>query len=288
MMRPEDRAREMLAESRIPEAGSTRLLESLTELGRSVDEVEPLPGPELASLMARTSRGATGPSRRRRARLMVATAVAVGTVGAGGLAAAANELPDGAQDLVANFSERYLPFDLPRSGAAGTGPDSRFAPAPQTPPSSRETEHTGVPALSPAGGAPEGGGTDGRARDEVASQRVSEPSPRAPSLDDPRKTRPSPAPAPADDAPLVEDGEDVGGPGGAAGPEADEVPATEAQTGGKDVPEKPSPEASSGAGAGTGPDATPGKAAEKSKGGERRGPGVREKPSAAPADGGDG
>lgn len=287
MMRPEDRAREMLAESGIPEAGSTRLLESLTELGRSLDEVEPLPGPELTSLMARTSRGAIGPARRRRARLMVATAVAVGTVGAGGLAAAANELPDGAQDLVADFSERYLPFDLPRSvGAAGTAPDSRFAPAPQTPPDPRETEDTGVPALSPAGDVPEGGGTDGRARDEVASQRVSEPSPRAPSLDDPGRTRPTPAPAPADEAPLVEDG--VGDPGGAAEPEADEVPATEAQTGGEDAPEKPSPEASSGAGAGTGPDATSGKAAERSKGGDRRGPGVREKPSAPPADGSDG
>ena len=285
MMRPEDRAREMLAESGIPEAGSTRLLESLTELGRAVDEVEPLPGPELTSLIAGTSRGAA--SRRRRARVMVATAVALGTVGAGGLAAAANELPDGAQDLVAEFSERYLPFDLPGAGTPGTDPDARFAPAPKTPPSSLEAERAGVPALSPADEAPEARGADGRASDEAASQRASEPSRRSPSRDDPEKTRPSPAPAPADDAPFAGE-EDA--QGGAAGPEAGEEPVTKPSGGDAGVAEEPPPPPPEApvAGAETGPDAPPGKAAERSKGGDRRGPGVRGKPNAAPADGSDG
>jgi hypothetical protein len=288
MMRPEDRAREMLAESGIPEAGSTRLMESLTALGRSVDEVVPLPGPELTALMT----SAAGPSRRRRARLMVATAVALGTVGAGGFAAAANELPDGAQNIVAAFSERYLPFDLPRAGAPGPDPESRFVPVSQTPRASQGAERADGPAPSPAGEPAGVGSSDDRAGDEAASTTESKLPPRSPSPTDPGQRQPTPAPAPADEAPLAGQGGQVEKPGGVPGPEAGEEPVAEPQTGEVGVGEEPPVEVSPGAEASPDAeaeavtDALPGKAAEKSQGGDRRGARGRGKPSGVPAGGG--
>lgn len=115
MTRPTDRAQEMLEQSGIPEEGSEQLIECLAALERSVPDTAPEPGPELAALMARTSKAVVvAPFARRRRRVLIAGAVAFGTVAAGGIAAAANELPSGAQDVVAEFSERFLPFDLPR------------------------------------------------------------------------------------------------------------------------------------------------------------------------------
>lgn len=115
MTRPPDRAQEMLEQSGIPEEGSEQLIECLAALERSVPDTAPEPGPELAALMARATKTAVvAPFARRRRRLLIAGAVAFGTVAAGGIAAAANELPSGAQDVVADFSERFLPFDLPR------------------------------------------------------------------------------------------------------------------------------------------------------------------------------
>ena len=115
MTRPTERAQEMLEQSGIPEEGSEQLIECLAALERSVPDTAPEPGPELAALMARTSKAVVvAPFARRRRRLLIAGAVAFGTVAAGGIAAAANELPSGAQDVVAEFSERFLPFDLPR------------------------------------------------------------------------------------------------------------------------------------------------------------------------------
>lgn len=122
MMDTEMHVREMLAESGIEGQGTDELFEALVELGRYVDEAPPEPSPKLASLIAGLpGNPVIAPLARRRGRMLVAGLVTVGTVGAGGIAAAANELPSTAQSLVADFSARYLPFELPH-------PDSRREP----------------------------------------------------------------------------------------------------------------------------------------------------------------
>lgn len=119
MRESEARVREMLAESDIDAREAEPLVERLSELDRLVDETVREPGPELAALIAGlVTSAAVTPFRRRHARVLVAAAVAFGTVGVGGIAAAANELPPGAQRVVADFSLRYLPFTIP-------GPEAR-------------------------------------------------------------------------------------------------------------------------------------------------------------------
>jgi hypothetical protein len=207
-MRPEDRAREMLAESGIPEAGSTRLVESLSALARSLDEVEPSPGPELTSVMAGAARGAVVPFRRRRARLMVATAVALSTVGAGGVVAAANELPEGAQNLVARFSERYLPFDLPPAEPRPVDDEARLAPVQQTPPAVTESDRVGgVPVLPPPD-EPPGAASPEDTGQEVSGTSAATPSSPATSPSASSRSTPSPTPTTAPEA-EVDDGDGV-------------------------------------------------------------------------------
>jgi hypothetical protein len=247
-MRPEDRAREMLDEAGIPEAGSTRLVESLATLGRSVDGIEPRPGPELSSLLARSATGAVTPFTRRRARLLVATAVAISTVGAGGIAAAANELPEGAQNLVSRFSERYLPFDLPRADTARGDRETRFGPARQTPPSVQESDRVGgVPALPPAGEPPAAPDPDVAAR-EVSVPDATKPPATAPSPAVPSQSAASPAPTPpTQTAPA--DGGEVSAPGAAEGLETGGEPVTEPELTDAPAVEEPKPTVSPDTGA---------------------------------------
>jgi hypothetical protein len=103
----------MLEQSEIPEEGSEQLVECLAGLARGVPDAGPEPGPELAALMATGSRVVSAPFGRRHRRVLAAGVLAVGAVAAGGIAAAANELPPAAQSVVAEFSERFLPFELP-------------------------------------------------------------------------------------------------------------------------------------------------------------------------------
>lgn len=147
------RVRDMLAESGIEGEGCEEIVERLVSLERYVDDAPPEPSPELAALMAGMARTVvTAPFARRRSRMLIAGAVAFGTVAAGGIAAAANELPPAAQSLVAELSERYLPFVLPH-------PDARRAPQQDEPGSTPATEGTdpepgaGTPGTTP-GGAP--------------------------------------------------------------------------------------------------------------------------------------
>ena len=115
MTETEARVREMLAESDIDGEGLDELFACLVGLECYVDETAPEPSPELAALMAGlASNVVVVPIRRRRGRLFIAGAAAFGTVAAGGIAAAANELPPAAQTIVAEFSEEFLPFELPR------------------------------------------------------------------------------------------------------------------------------------------------------------------------------
>lgn len=131
-MESHERLRSMLLESGIEEDDHQPLLESLTALhDRYVDDTVPEPSPELAALLAGAAKVVRAPFGTRRARLLVAGAVALGAVGVGGVAAAAtNELPSGAQQFVAEFSERYLPFHLPRPEVAPEADDE----APEPPP----------------------------------------------------------------------------------------------------------------------------------------------------------
>lgn len=108
------RVREMLAESGVGGDGSEELLECLAELESYVDDEPPQPSPELAALFGSLADNVvTAPFGHRRSRMFLAGVVAIGAVGAGGTAAAANVLPDGAQTIVAELSEKYLPFGLP-------------------------------------------------------------------------------------------------------------------------------------------------------------------------------
>lgn len=123
----EARLREMLAESGIEDEGSDELVGCLRELERYVDETPPEPSPQLAAVMAGLARNVvTAPFGRRRTRLFIAGAAAFGTVAAGGIAAAAEVLPPAAQTIVAEFSEKYLPFELPH-------PDGQRQPRQSTP-----------------------------------------------------------------------------------------------------------------------------------------------------------
>jgi hypothetical protein len=279
-MLAEERAREMLAESGIPEPGSTRLLDSLTELGFSVDEIEPpQPGPELASLMARASRGTVVPFRRRSASLAVAAAVTLGTVGAGGLAAAANELPHGAQDLVAKFSEQYLPFELPRPDADRRGSRLGYAPSEETPKAAHLLEReTGSAGLASAGEPAVFDGLDDALRKlepssspgpkkheafslTLAPEPTSAPSQEAaPAQAAPPPAPPAPAPAPeaAPEAAIVVDSSEVAVADPAATPEAVAPPVTEPQAGGASrAAEQPPPSPSAGTDVGTSPEPQP-------------------------------
>lgn len=109
----EVRVRGMLEECGV--GGSEELVSLLAGLEtRYVDDVVPEPGPELATLLGgggAGGQGGTGGAGGRRA--AAAGVVALGLVVTTGWAAAANELPVAAQRWVAQFSQRYLPFDVP-------------------------------------------------------------------------------------------------------------------------------------------------------------------------------
>ncbi|MGZ8738349.1 MAG: hypothetical protein ACXWW7_14385 [Nocardioides sp.] len=97
-----------------------------------VADEPPTPSAALAALLADPPRIDVPRSRRRL--LVVGSAAAVLTsLTVTGMAAAANELPNPAQRLVAQLSERYLPFHFPqpRNGATKVDPDEipdRVAP----------------------------------------------------------------------------------------------------------------------------------------------------------------
>lgn len=131
-MESSERLHSMLLESGIEVEDHGPLLESLTALhDRYVDGTVPEPSAELAALLAGAGKVVRAPFATRRARLLVAGAVAFGAVGVGGVAAAAtNELPTGAQQFVAEFSERYLPFHLPRPEVTPEADDQAPEPAP--------------------------------------------------------------------------------------------------------------------------------------------------------------
>lgn len=115
------RLEEMLADSRLDPAEQAGLAELLAPLAATTDRA-PEPSAALAALFGEAADAdldtvvpATRAVRRWRVRTAAAGAavVAVASVGATGLSAAANTLPSVVQHHVSQFSRHYLPFDFP-------------------------------------------------------------------------------------------------------------------------------------------------------------------------------
>lgn len=105
----------ILAESGLDPSESEELTAFLMSLESLVDATAPVPTPALALLLAGgAAGGAANPlTVRRHQNALAAAALAVSAIVSTGVAAAANDLPVPAQRVVAEFSHRFLPFDLP-------------------------------------------------------------------------------------------------------------------------------------------------------------------------------
>jgi len=110
----------MIEESGLGPFESEDLVTFLTMLESLVDESAPAPAPT-AALAAMLAGGATGVgasvvalAARRHQNALAAAVLAVTGIVATGVAAAANDLPPTAQRIVAEFSDRFLPFDFPQ------------------------------------------------------------------------------------------------------------------------------------------------------------------------------
>lgn len=107
----------MVEEAGLDPFESEALATFLTSLESLVDESAPVPAPALARMLAGgPTRGGAAVVRlaaRRHRNALAAAALAVSGIVATGVAAAANDLPTTAQRVVAEFSQRFLPFDFP-------------------------------------------------------------------------------------------------------------------------------------------------------------------------------
>ena len=127
----------MMEESGLDPFESDELAAFLAMLGSLVPESAPVPSPALARLLAggATSAGAAVVplAARRHQNAFAAVVLAVTGIVATGVAAAANDLPPTAQRMVAEFSDRFLPFDFPypeeRSENLAGDPDGADGPA---------------------------------------------------------------------------------------------------------------------------------------------------------------
>ena len=122
------RLQEMLVDAGLSPAERAGLTEVLAPLAAGADRV-PEPSAELAALLGEPAEAgavsrslpATRAARRWRVRTASVGAVvlAVSSVGATGLSAAANSLPRVVQHHVSQFSRHYLPFDFPEPPKEG-------------------------------------------------------------------------------------------------------------------------------------------------------------------------
>ncbi|ROR89785.1 hypothetical protein [Nocardioides aurantiacus] len=143
------------------------LREELGSLLSLVDDTPPTPSAELAELLGPPApEAAAGPDLARvvplrrltgpRGAVTGAVVLAVATVGATGLSAAANSLPAPLQRQVSELSRSYLPFDFPRPrGVLDRTPTLEDLPDPES--------LSGVPA-APLPGTPAADDADGEAR----------------------------------------------------------------------------------------------------------------------------
>ncbi len=116
-----------------------------------VPSAPPKPSPALAALLAHPpAPPRPQPVARRRLFALGTAAAALSSVAVTGVAAAANELPPGAQQLVSDFSGRFLPFQFPEPVTMTPVPDGPAAvpPAGQSPSAPRSA--VGDPLDSPS------------------------------------------------------------------------------------------------------------------------------------------
>jgi hypothetical protein len=140
--------RDVLAEAGLSADQEPSLVELLEALADVDEEHVPEPSPGLAALMADLPVLSSRPQRRLR--VLVAGGVAASMVCAGGIAAAANELPASAQRIVAEFSQRYLPFQLPQPEESEPEVPTEADPAPDTPGQVTQEPQVGTETVSPA------------------------------------------------------------------------------------------------------------------------------------------
>ena len=101
---------QLLEESDLPYELSADLEPVLTALRSLAPETAPRPSAQLAALLAHP---VAPPSYRPRRTALAALAAVVGSFTLTGVAAAANQLPEPAQQFVSDLSSKYLPFQFP-------------------------------------------------------------------------------------------------------------------------------------------------------------------------------
>lgn len=111
------RIEEMFAESGLLLEEGDGLAEALAPLEQLAQD-RPAPSAELAALFGQAEEVTSLAERRKRA-VAGALVLALSAVGATGLSAAANTLPRPLQHRVSEFSQHYLPFDLPEPPPPG-------------------------------------------------------------------------------------------------------------------------------------------------------------------------
>ena len=112
----------MLEESGFDHDEMAEVVDALAPLSELADQA-PAPSAELAALFGHVRDGAvaraTDPRSRARGAAVGAVVIALSSIGATGLSAAANTLPRPLQHEVAEFSRDHLPFDLPEPPPPG-------------------------------------------------------------------------------------------------------------------------------------------------------------------------
>ncbi len=122
-----DPIKDLIEEAGLDAAGYAGVADALASLRDLVPEDAPAPSADLAVLLSGGQVTAIAPGLSRRRRIAVATGAAVATVLVGtGVAAANNSLPEPMQRFVSDFSDKYLPFEVP-------SPDERGGGVPRTP-----------------------------------------------------------------------------------------------------------------------------------------------------------
>lgn len=105
---------DMIDESGLDAGDYAGVATALASLSSLVPSDAPPPSDELAALLSGTLVIPIQAARSRRSRITLTSSVAAAVLVLGtGVAAASNSLPRVAQQLVSDFSHKYLPFDFP-------------------------------------------------------------------------------------------------------------------------------------------------------------------------------
>jgi hypothetical protein len=182
---------QLLEESDLPFELSADLEPVLTALRSLAPEAAPQPSAQLAALLAHP---VVPRSYRPRRTALAAVAAVVGSFTLTGVAAAANQLPDPAQQFVSDLSSRYLPFQFPEPAVVIEEAPSR-EPTPEP-----EDEAPVAPATTeePAPASPEDEKPEKTEKpSKKASAVTTTPSPKASPSEPPAPSAPEPSQAPS-------------------------------------------------------------------------------------------